>query len=270
MEEVSYRLRKLLDNNTEIIKVINENVNKLPFVISIPHSGLYITKEMNKKLNNVILANMDWYLPELFEFLEKLGFTMVINNISRYVIDPNRDINITNNESYTKSLIYKKTTFDREMYKIPLNKKEIEDRIKRFYENYHNTLNRLIAEKLKWFNKVYLIDLHSFGKQIESDVVLGNDNGNTMNKELVQYINNLFVYNGFSVSVNNPFNGGYITKHYGKTHGKCESLQIELSYFSYIDKRKFYEEEFSYINKDVMNDCQLRLQKIFEKIIKIY
>ena len=65
-------MRKILDEKTEIVKVINDNVHKLPFVISVPHSGLYLTREMSGKLKeDAILANMDWYLPELYSFLEK-------------------------------------------------------------------------------------------------------------------------------------------------------------------------------------------------------
>lgn len=81
-------MRKILNEKTETVKVINDNVHKLPFVISIPHSGLYLTSEMSRRLKKeVILANMDWYLPELYAFLENLEFTVVVNNISRYVIE---------------------------------------------------------------------------------------------------------------------------------------------------------------------------------------
>lgn len=264
-------MHKIIDKNTEIIKVINKDINKIPFVISIPHSGLYLTEEMNNKLiDGVILANMDWYLPELYTFLEDLGFTVVINNISRYVIDPNRDINIRNSEKYTKSLIYNKTTFNKEMYKETLSEKEITDRINNYYKKYHETIKKLIIEKSKHFSKVYLIDLHSFGKQMEADVVLSNDNGRTMKEELVQFIKKLFIDNRFNVSINSPFTGGYITKHYGDKNGQCESLQIELSYSSYIDKKIFYEEELPHINKDVMKDCQERLQSVFKEISQLF
>lgn len=263
-------MRKILDEKTEMVKVINDGVHNLPFVISIPHSGLYITSEMCSKLKeNTILANMDWYLPELYAFLKELHFTVVINNISRYVIDPNRAIGDTDYEKYTRSLIYNKTTFGKEMYDAILLQEEVDDRINRFYKNYHDTLKRTISEKLKHFDKVYLFDLHSFGKQMEKDVVLGNDNGRTINERLFNYIQKLFLDNEFRVAINEPFNGGYITKHYGDKNRQCESLQIELSYGSYIDKRVFYEEELPNINEDVMKNCQRRLQRIFSEISKI-
>lgn len=262
-------MRKILNEKIEIVKVINGNIHKLPFVVSIPHSGLYLTSEMNAKLREKsILANMDWYLPELYSFLEELGFTVIINNVSRYVIDPNRNIDNINSNEYSKSLIYTKTTFNKEMYNTILPQEEIADRMNNVYIPYHKTLKNEISKKLECFTKVYLIDLHSFGKPIETDIVLGNDNGRTMNGALFSHIQKLFINNGFRVAVNNPFNGGYITKHYGDKNKQCESIQIEISYQSYIDKRVFNEEEQPDINNDVMETCQKKLRNIFSDISK--
>lgn len=73
-------------------------------------------------LDNVIFSNIDWYLPQLYSFLDKLGFTTIINNITRYEIDPNRDIKNQNKEiSYVENFIYTKTTFGDEIYRKELN-----------------------------------------------------------------------------------------------------------------------------------------------------
>ena len=263
-------MHKILDETTDPIKVINRHTHTIPFVISIPHSGEYLTNNMNEILkDNVILANTDWYLPELYSFLEELGFTIIINNVSRYVIDPNRDINNINDEKYYKSLIYTKTTFNKEMYDENISENEISDRINNFYISYHNELNKAINEKLKHFKKVYLIDLHSFGKELGKDIVLGNNNGATLNEQLFKYIQRLFIDNGFNISINDPYVGGFITKKYGNIFNNCESLQIEISYRSYIDNRSFGEEELPKINYHIMNDCKEKLKSIFKEISKI-
>lgn len=84
---------QLLNSKTKKIQTFNLTNNKLPFVISIPHSGIYISERMNSKLlDNVIFSSMDWYLPKLYSFLNELGFTTIINNVSRYEIDVNRDM----------------------------------------------------------------------------------------------------------------------------------------------------------------------------------
>ena len=261
-------MRKILNESINIVTVINDCNDKLPFVISIPHSGLYITKEMNNKLDdNIILSNSDWYLSNLYSFLEDLGFTVVINNVNRYTIDPNRELILNNGNNYYSSLIYMKNTFSKDIYKINPDEEEINDRINKYYKTYHNELQKQIDNKLKTFDKVILIDLHSFGKDINTDIVLGDDNHNTMNENTFDIIKSCFISSGFTVNENVPYKGGYITRKYGSINGKCESIQIELSYRKYIEDREFYEEELPKINKIIMNDCKSRLKDVFTSII---
>ena len=87
-----------------------------------------------------------------------------------------------------------------------------------------------------------------------------------MNKKTFDIINNCFINSGFVVSDNVPYKGGYITKKYGHFNGKCESIQIELSYRKYIDDREFDEEELPKINEIIMNSCQSRLKEVFISI----
>lgn len=264
-------MRKVLNELAESITIINDCNDKLPFVISIPHSGLYITEEMSNKLDeNAILSNSDWYLKELYSFLEELGFTIVINNVNRYTVDPNRELVLTNGENYSASLVYTKNTFSNDIYKTNLFEDEINDRIEKYYKTYHNELRKQIDSKLKFFNKVILIDLHSFGKDIGADIVLGDDNHNTMSKNTFNSIKNIFEENGFIVSDNDPYKGGYIARKYGSRNSKCESIQIELSYRKYIDDREFDEEELPKINETIMNDCQIKLKEVFISIINSY
>ena len=218
-------------------------------------------------MNNVILSNSDWYLKDLYSFLKELEFTVIINNVNRYVIDPNRELSFNQGDNYSNSMIYMKTTFNKDIYKIPPTVDVINERINKYYNDYHNELRKQIESKLEVFNKVILIDLHSFGKDINADVVLGNNNNNSMNKDTFSIIKKCFINNGFTVSENVPYKGGYITKKYGSSNGKCESIQIELSYKKYIDDRKFTEEELPKINKSIMEDCQNKLKEVFISIL---
>ena len=93
-----------------------------------------------------------------------------------------------------------------------------------------------MQEKLKYFDKVYLIDLHSFGRDLSADIILGNDEGKTTSDSFIELIGNLLKDEGFRVKTNVPYSGGYITKHYGNKLENCEALQIELWYGAYIDK----------------------------------
>ena len=71
-------LHRIINDYESSVYVLNRKLHELPFVISIPHSGVCITDIMERNLkNDAILANMDWYLPELYDFLENMGFTVV-------------------------------------------------------------------------------------------------------------------------------------------------------------------------------------------------
>lgn len=168
----------------ENIEIWNRENRKHPFIISIPHSGMYLPKKMKENLkDNVVLANMDWYLPKLYSFLQELEITTIVNNVSRYVIDPNREVINSKNQSYLKEYIYTKTTFNNEIYKEPLKDEEINNRIQKYYNPYHKAIDELITDKLTRFDRVYLVDLHSFGKELKEDIVLGNRNGQTASHE---------------------------------------------------------------------------------------
>lgn len=252
------------------IETINLTKHELPVVISIPHSGVHITQQMEAVLlDNVIFSNVDWYLPQLYSFLDELGFTTIINNISRYEIDPNRDIKNQNKEaSYTKNLIYTKTTFGDEIYKKELDSSEIERRINEFYIPYHQTIKDALHEKLKHFDKVYLIDLHSFGRDLSADIILGNDSGKTISDSFLEIIVKLLKDEGFRVKNNVPYSGGYITKHYANKLENCEAIQVELWYGAYIDKREFGNEEFPNINETTFFNAQQKMKNFFENLKK--
>jgi len=264
-------MKKLLSKGIEKIKILNSTNNELPIVISIAHSGQYLTANMYDNLKkDIILPNMDWYLPELYSFFEEQGFTTIINNISRYVIDPNRRLEEECiDDSYINTFIYTKTTFGKEMYKKDIDIEEINYRINEFYVPYHQAIEKALKEKLKHFKKVYLIDLHSFGKEINSDIILGNDEGKTTSGIFIEFIKSLLEKQDFAVNCNEQYKGGYITKHYSKKIEGCEALQIELSYQTYIDERKFGEEEFPSINKIVFKKTQSRMRKCFIELKQV-
>lgn len=249
------------------IEIWNNHGNRMPIIVSIPHSGTYIPKEMKDNLiDNIILANMDWYLPELYLFLQNLGVTTLVNNVSRYVIDTNREISDFEDDSYTKKYVYTKTTFNDEMYKRILDNAEINYRIQKYYNPYHKAISNLIYDKLTKFDKVYLLDLHSFGKDIEENIVLGNSKGQSAGYEFTTLIKNSLENQGFKISLNNPYSGGYIVKKYASKN--VETIQIELSYKKYIEDRIFINEEFPKIDKHLFKETQKKLKSFFEEVIE--
>lgn len=219
--------------------IYNQDQHLYPLVISMPHSGTQLTQKMKDNLiEGVILPNMDWYIPLVYDFLKEMDITVIENHMSRYVIDPNRSL-----------------------------EDEINERIELFYKPYHQAIEDALNEKKKYFSKVYLIDLHSFGADLGTDIILGNKNNQTMNKKLFQKIHQLLEKQGFRVRDNTPFQGGYITRHYGKEN--VESLQIEMWYQKYIANRYFENEESPEIDDHLMNQTRKQLHQFFIELLKM-
>lgn len=143
-------MKKNLNEHTTLLETKNKTNHEIPVIISIPHSGAYILPEMKHKLTSgIILPNSDWYLPKLYSFLESLGYTVIINNVNRYVIDVNRQIDEKLSDSYKTNVIYTHTTQDDKIYHTPLTQQEIKKRVMNYYLPYHQALKKSIEDKLK-------------------------------------------------------------------------------------------------------------------------
>ena len=72
----------------DLLNIINPQKHNYPVIVSIPHSGTFVPIDIrDKMLPNVILSNTDWFLKELYSFLETMDITTISSNISRYVVD---------------------------------------------------------------------------------------------------------------------------------------------------------------------------------------
>lgn len=250
----------------EPFALINPDVHTIPAVVSLPHSGMRLTEQMEKDLlPGTVLPNMDWYLPKLYIFLEEMGFTLLINNMSRYVIDPNRSREETCGPSYQTCLVYTHTTQGQEMYRTQPDAAEIARRTEECYLPYHAALSAALSEKRRRFDTVYLFDLHSFGLPYGADVILGDRFGASCAPAFTCFLGGLFAQNGFTVKENEPFSGGYITRHYGAQRG-IYAVQIELWYRAYIEQREFGNEMFPAVDAALFDSAQKRLKNVFSAV----
>ena len=256
------------ETNLKPYLIYNSENHRFPLVVSIPHSGTQLTREMQETLlPDVVLSNMDWYLPQLYAFLVEWGVTVLVNPISRYVIDPNRPPFQKIGDAYTTNCIYETTTSGEPMYAAPLTEAVHLERKRCYYDAYHQALKQLLAEKKQRFSKVYLLDLHSYGMDTGSDAIIGTQFGQTCSAAYSTALRTLLEQEGLRIAENQPFVGGYLTKHYG-ADAQIEAAQIELSYAYYIDHRTFGREAFPEICPAVFADAQQHLQLFFKNLLK--
>lgn len=255
----------------EIYNIYNENKMKYPIIINIPHSGIEIPKEIKQQYVNPkpIIANNDWFLKELYNFLIDMDITIISANYSRYVVDLNRIItDPIIEENYNKCTIYSKTTWGKDLYNKLPTKNECEARLEKYYYPYHNKLKELINKKLDIYNKVLIIDLHSgFSSTGEKDICLANANGEMSSKESLENLKKELEKVGYTVNINNPVTGGKILRKYHNEDNRIECILFELNYKKYIRDTYIGEEEIKEYDEKLFKDAQRKLKLTFERYL---
>ena len=72
-----------------------------------------------------------------------------------------------------------------------------------------------------------------------TDIVLSNDRNKSANPIITNILQKLFESQGYKVSINNPFEGGFITKYYGKPINHVNVIQIEINKKLYLVEENF-------------------------------
>lgn len=220
---------------------------KLPFVISAPHCSNRIPPEIRRSLalsDLEIEESTDIGTREIFGTLPA-SFS-ICASWSRLVVDLNR----APGQRDPKGVVAHVDYGGRRVYKpgaLP-DEGEVGQRVRKYYEPYHAELRRALDDQ----TVAGLLDCHSLfpvgppeapdpGER-RKDIVISN-NGDpqgsarygfgetTCQREALRAAQSAFEGLGFSVSLNRPYAGGYITTHYGCTlarRGKM-ALQIEIN-----------------------------------------
>lgn len=130
------------------------------------------------------------------------------------------------------------------IYRDKLSFADAERRIRGCWQPFHAALAELIAETRAEFGYCLLIDCHSMPTHGHSsrsgarpaDFVLGDAHGTACAPQFARQIEALLLELGFSVRRNDPYAGGYITRHYGRPHEGVHVLQVEIARELYMDE----------------------------------
>src|SRR5213083_287297 len=119
-------------------------------------------------------------------------------------------------------------------------------RIEALYKPYHRGLRRLFTRVHRDFGAAMLIDCHSMpstagvkDERPRADVVLGDRYGTSCVAIVAETIESTLRAQGYSVSRNKPYAGGFITEHYGNPAAGLHAIQLELNRALYMDERRF-------------------------------
>jgi len=277
-------MNNLISDKAKFFTFLESNKEfKKPLIISSPHSGTLLNKNLSAKRNNDIYSfdsMQDMYVNEFSSGLDKCGFTVLQSNISRVVIDLNRNINeidskiIKNLPSDIEinlsdkvragiGLIATKDASGNKIYDEKLDWMEVRDRINNYYIPWHNALKIAVKNLSTKFKRVLIIDMHSmpsetiYNNQL-ADFVIGNNFGKSSSNISIKILSRLIKSYGYSVSINDPYSGGYITKNYSSIDKNIQCIQLEI-------KKSLYMNEKNFTKNDNFEDFELNLKQIISK-----
>jgi N-formylglutamate amidohydrolase len=261
MEPVGKRRLSPLHSDSRASKVFRLQSpagRKLPVLVSVPHAGLDVPTDVRRELlvDEAVLRNdADLAVDELYADAPQSGATLLVALLSRYVVDLNRGVGDVDRWSVPdhpspladarRGVIWRLSTCGQPALARPLTLAALRDRIRRFHEPYHTALREELFALRAAHGHALLIDGHSMpahGRgengsawRRRADIVPGCDGGASCAPELVSAACRFFRERGYSVAVDDPYRGGFITRNYGKPHEGIHALQIEVNRDLYLD-----------------------------------
>lgn len=216
-----------------------------PLVIAFPHGGTDLAG-LDEQFVSPWHAQIDtdWYIAELYAFAADLGATLVATDISRSVIDMNRDpsgASLYPGQATTE--LCPTTTFDGDpLYRFDApDEAEILQRLNSYHRPYHDALSEELDRLKAAHGRVVLYDAHSIRSHVPRlfdgelpQFNIGTNGGATCAPELESVVANICAASGKSHVVNGRFKGGWTTRHYGQPDDGIHAIQMELAQRGYM------------------------------------
>ena len=268
-------------------KLYQPSEQRAPFVLNSPHSGRNYRPEFltQTRLGNLaIRKSEDFMVDELIAPTVSHGVPMLAANFPRAYMDANREPYELDPQLFLGSMPdYANTTSVRvssglgtiarvvaegeNIYDGKLSLEDGLERVETLYKPYHATLRRLLAETHVKFGYAILVDCHSMPSnkaspayEARSDFVIGDRHGTACASELSRNAARLLRELGYSVEINKPYAGGFITQHYGRPQKGLHAIQIEINRGLYMDEVRMQKNDGFY---ELQNDLALFANRFF-------
>lgn len=177
---------------------------------------------------------VDAFTPELYRFLDVAGVATVQAEYSQFVANPNRRPESPRFAPFWEGIVPSTNSDGEALYSLEPTTQQIDERIRLAYDGYHTALDAAIADRLSRFDRILLVDLHSFGMDLDADIIVGDGNGTTSRPEVVGRIEDALQNQGFTVRRNLRFSGGWIVRRFSD-NPRVDAIQIELNQRCYAD-----------------------------------
>jgi len=249
--------------NRPAFETIRGRKQLAPLIFNSAHSGSDYPKRfmaMTQLDKMTIRQSEDTYVDEIFARAPHMGALLLKANFPRAYLDVNREPYELDPLMFADPLpkhhntasprvaaglgtLARIVAHNKPIYREQLSLADAQMRIEGIYRPYHTTLQKLLTETANKFGGAILVDCHSMPRLAKtrtrpaSDIVLGDRFATTCSPALTDMVDTLFTGAGLTVTRNQPYAGGFITRSYGKPEFGIHALQIEISRHLYMNER---------------------------------
>jgi N-formylglutamate amidohydrolase len=262
------------------VVVAHPVVQTTPLVFASSHSGRSYPAEFlaASRLDPLRLRRSeDSFVDELFASAVGFGAPLVHATFPRAWCDPNREqweldpgmfaddlpswVNTTS-PRVTAGLgtIARVVASGEAIYRGKLTFAEAERRIEACWKPFHDMVSALVGGTRAVFGQCVLIDCHSMPSHVPvsgrgerlADIVLGDAHGTACAPHITRFVERRLIDYGYRVRRNDPYAGGFITRHYGRPREQVHALQIEIARDLYMDEARFERSPaFADVQRDI-------------------
>jgi N-formylglutamate deformylase len=233
-----------------------------PVVFASPHSGRLYPADFvaASRLDPLRLRRSeDGFVDELFAEAPAFGMPLVRATFPRAWCDANREAWELDPAMFADTLpawvnsasprvaaglgtIARVVASGEPIYRARLRFAEAQARVASSWRPFHAALEAAIADTTARFGACLLIDCHSMPSasivpRHGCDIVLGDAHATSCAPRAVRLVEQALMAAGFRVRRNDPYAGGYITRHYGRPTSGVHALQLEISRGLYMDEQ---------------------------------
>lgn len=262
---------------TDAFKSIsNDAVMQTPLMLVCPHAGRFFptAEKLLTRITTDILSldrRSDAYVDALSSGIVELGATQLTSLIAPTYVNVGRapdcidPAHLKGNFNTERAYVSRNARLGQGVISTKLflsgdniykngcepNTTELKDRLNRYYFPFHKQLDEHISSLARLHGYVLVLDVHSYSNLRQKDgkisllkdspdIVLGNLGsaiGPSCDQSLLEEIKELASTFQYTVAVNAPYSGGYITQKYNPKNPEnlipSETLQIEFLRASY-------------------------------------
>ena len=238
-------------------------VQAAPLILASPHSGRHYPASFlaDSRLDPVSLRRSeDGFVEEIFGAAPDRGTPLLAATFPRVYCDANREPweldptmfdgplpEFVNSASPRVGAglgtIARVVASGEVVYRRRLSFEEAAARIRALWEPYHAALSCMIEETVRRFGCCLLIDCHSMpsmpGESGRSaDMILGDAHGTAAAPRATRLLEDALSTLGYRLRRNDPYAGGYVTRHYGRPREGVHVIQLEIARSLYMDERR--------------------------------